>query len=93
MENKEFYRILDDGAMSFYDTLEQALDDIPASYKKMLISNDFNNIMKDSNNRAALKYTKRHIMLTRFIEYSEDEIEEQEEFLFVSPKTFKILTQ
>ena len=91
--SSEYFRLMKNGVIENYDTLQEALDEVPKSYKK-IDDDEWNRIMAKEENRSALKFTPIDVMVSHLknTEYDYgDETEVIDEYVMVSKRTYKML--
>ena len=86
-----YYTVLKNGALQYFDNIENALIEIPKTYKKIELSK-FDKMMRNPSNRKALSFTLQDIKLTKSMSINEgEEVEILEEYIAVSKKTYNNL--
>lgn len=91
--SSEYFRLMKDGVIENYDTLQEALDEVPKSYKR-IDDDEWSRIMAKEENRSALKFTPIEVMVSHLknTEYEDgDDTEVIDEYVMVSKRTYKML--
>lgn len=93
MKTEEYYRLQNESGYDFYDTEEEALSDVPKTYKKVDIDTFSKWFAKDKG--KGLRYTSKNIQLSWFkkeVDDEDDNIIDEKEWVLVSRRTYSHYT-